>query len=112
MITNEPAIRTKNKLAIVCLIIGLLSVLLCLVFFSWFFGSYVGNNELVDIISLFSFPGGIIIGIVAVIIGIISLIQIKKKDMFGIGAVRGGIILGCLGIILNPLIFIIFLYFF
>jgi hypothetical protein len=75
-------------------------------FNNWF---ELGNGRLweqIPQVHLSIIFGGFIIGIVAIVTGIISLNQIKKGNMLGKRSAIVGIILGTLGIISIPLLFV------
>ena len=48
---------------------------------------------------------GVLLGIIAIILGAIALVQVKKQNLGGKGLAKGGIVLGILGIVFTVLIY-------
>jgi hypothetical protein len=108
MTTHLPVLRARNRLAIVSLVMGLLSFSLPVFFYLWGvlplqFLSYEFRNALYWLSS----GGGIMIGIAAVVVGIIALKQIRTRNMPGKCSAITGIVMGSIGIISVPLIIVI-----
>jgi hypothetical protein len=106
MTTHLPVLRARNRLAIVSLVMGLLSFSLPVFFYLWGvlplqFLSYEFRNALYWLSS----GGGIMIGIAAVVVGIIALKQIRTRNMPGKCSAITGIV--SIGIISVPLIIVI-----
>jgi Domain of unknown function (DUF4190) len=105
---TPPPTKQDNRASDVCLIAGLFSVLLYLLFFSissLLFTlekkSYSYPFELIFILS-------VIASIIAIYAGVISLRKIRKSHQGGIGKTTAGIILGALGLLIT--LFFLFIY--
>ena len=119
MTTNLAEPKGWNHLAIVSMVLGLISFLLS-IFSSWEWlieinylndnFSELGNGRLweeIPQVHLSVCCGGLIVGITACVIGIISLVRMRKQKMSGRGLAVMGIIFGCLGFIISPLLFVL-----
>ena len=92
--------KASKPLAIVSLVTGILSFItpafpIAAFFFSWIFEIEEEGSHLF----LLFYLGGFILSVVAIITGVIALIQIGKKDLPGKGYAIIGMILAGVGIV-------------
>jgi hypothetical protein len=98
--------KAWNRLAIASPVLGLLSLLsswerlLAISYQSHNFGELAGGRlwDQVPQVHFSVFCGGLLLGIGAIVIGIVSLVQVRNEKMRGTGSAIAGIILGSVAV--------------